>query len=344
MSQQLVNPSTMTEPRFFKAENNARNAEEFKRCLPMGVQTSFVTMAPAIATAEQLRIKPLLGEQLFDTAANYYAEHNASGESDVMNGLVQLLQMAVVRLAAWDSFAELAVMMTDSGVSNNQGEKRAYRYETDALRETLRRQGYEYVNKVLEHCSKHIEDLPDFEHSYYYTTRKDSMIRSMADFEKFVGVGHDFCVFARLREWIDGTEVMELPFRIGESLLAKLKEKRDNNTYRPILSGVMAFVAHWSMAEAAPFLNIMPTAQGLMVVSEESRQGGSVMNGASPEQVANFTDSHRKAAENYIGRVVTYCKRNVDKFPEIAEIGMDDDTEHGADIVDNHGKKTFLAI
>ena len=34
----------MTEPRFFKAENN-ENAEEFIKCLPLGVQTSFTMMA-----------------------------------------------------------------------------------------------------------------------------------------------------------------------------------------------------------------------------------------------------------------------------------------------------------
>ena len=334
----------MTEPKFFKKSNNERGAEEFKKCLPLGVQTSFVTMAPAIVTAEQLRVKPLLGDRLFDAAAEYYGENGTSGESDVLNGLVQLLQMTVVRLACWDSFAQLAVMMTDSGISNNQGDKRAYRYETDALRETLRRQGYEYMNKVLEHCTANIAELPEFEDSQYYANRKDSMIRGMADFERFISIGSDFCVFARLREWIDETEAMELEFRIGPQLHKRLSEGREEETCKPIVRGVMAFVAHWSMAEAAPFLNLLPTAQGLMVVSEESRQGGTVMNGATTEQIATFIDRHRKAAERYIGQVVTYCKRNADKFPEIEDIGSESSREHEADLIDNHGKKIFLAI
>lgn len=331
----------MTEPRFFKPENN-ENAEEFIKCLPLGVQTSFTMMAPAIATAELLRVRPMIGDALFERAAIYYASHEA--EDATLKQLVALLQMTVVRLACWDSFDEIAVMMTDAGISDNQGEKRVYRYQADALKRTLQRQGYEYLNKVLEFCTANIAELPEFKQSQYYSTRKDSLIHSMADFEKYISIGGDFCVFARLREWIESTETMELEFRIGAGLKKALLEHGEEEKYRPIIRGAAAFVAHWSMSEAAPFLNLVPTAQGLMVVSEEGRQGGSVMNGATTEQVAAFIKHHRQAAERHIGQVVTYCKRNSNTYPEIEEIGTESDTEHGADIIDNHGHKTFLVI
>lgn len=331
----------MTEPRFFKPENN-ENAEEFIKCLPLGVQTSFTMMAPAIATAELLRVRPMIGDSLFERAATYYASHEA--EDATLKQLVALLQMTVVRLACWDSFDEIAVMMTDAGISDNQGEKRVYRYQADALKNTLQRQGYEYLNKVLEFCTEKVSELPEFEQSQYYTTRQNSLIHSMAEFEKHISIGGDFCVFAKLREWIEQTEAMELEFRIGTGLKTALLEHGTDNKYRPIIRSVAAFVAHWSMSEAAPFLNLIPSAQGLMVVSEESRQGGNVMNGANKEQVATFTQHHREAAERYIGQVVTYCKRHVDTFPEIEEIGMESDTEHGADLIDNHGHKTFLVL
>lgn len=336
----------MTEPRFFKKDNNERGAAEFKRCLPLGVQTSYTTMAPAIATAELLRMKPMLGEPLFEAAADYYKANGTSGDSEVLNALVELLQMTVVRLACWDSFAELAVLMTDAGISDNQGEKRAYRYQTDALRDTLRRQGYEYMNKVLEYCTRHADgDLVLFRQSQYYTERKASLIRSMGEFERFVSIGGDFTVFARLREWIESTEAMELEFRIGSSLKAALVADREAERFAAIKRGVMGFVAHWSMSEAAPFLNLLHTATGIVVVSEES--GSSAASGKAQrtptlDQVAAYATMHRKAAENYIGQVVTYCRRNSDRFPEIAEIGGDGQAEHESGIINNHGHKTFL--
>ncbi len=331
----------MIEPRFFKEENNT-HAEEFLRCLPLGVQTSFTKMAPTIATAELLRVRPMIGDALFERAAAYYNSHDQ--EDTTLTKLVELLQMTVVRLACFDSFDEMAVMMTDAGISDNQGEKRVYRYQADALRETLQRQGYEYMNKVLGFCMENISNLPEFEQSQYYSIRSNSLIRSMADFEKYVSIGGDFCIFSKLREYIESTEVMELEFRIGARLRETLMEHGEEEVYRPIVRGVVAFVAHWSISEAAPFLNITPTAQGLMVEGEKSSQGGRVKNGATTEQVAAFVNHHRQAAERYIGQVVTYCKRNKESFPEIEDVGMESDTEHGAGIIDNHGHKTFVVL
>ena len=53
----------MTEPRFFKPENN-ENAEEFIKCLPLVVQTSYTMMEPAIAPDALLRVSPRLGARL----------------------------------------------------------------------------------------------------------------------------------------------------------------------------------------------------------------------------------------------------------------------------------------
>lgn len=336
----------MTEPRFFKPQTAEGNTGEFKRCLPLGVQTSFRTMAPAIATAEMLRVVPLLGQPLFDDAAAYYDEYGISGESEVMNGLVQLLQMAVVRLACWDSFDELAVIMTDAGISDNQGEKRAYRYQTDALRETLNRQGYEYVNKVLEYCTEHITDLPSFESSPYYAGRKESVIQGLADYERYVNISHNFLLFTRLREYIDQAEEMELRFRIGDGLMEAIHADRTAARFKVIIKGIQAFVAHWAMAEAAPFINIQQTAYGLMSTTESSgssQASGRTQQPPKQSQANAFAEQHRTAAERYIGQVVTYCKAHPDTYPEIAELG-DSTTEHGPDIIDNHGHKTFLVI
>ena len=238
----------MTEPQFFKPENN-ENAEEFIKCLPLGVQTSFTMMAPAIATAELLRVRPMIGDSLFERAATYYASHEA--EDATLKQLVALLQMTVVRLACWDSFDEIAVMMTDAGISDNQGEKRVYRYQADALKNTLQRQGYEYLNKVLEFCTEKVSELPEFEQSQYYTTRQNSLIHSMADFEKHISIGGDFCVFAKLREWIERTEEMELEFRIGVGLKTALLEHGTDNKYRPIIrSGTLVNVGGGSVPES----------------------------------------------------------------------------------------------
>lgn len=334
----------MTEPKFFKKENNS-NAAEFKRCLPVNVNTSYTTLAPAIATAEQQRLKPMIGEALFDSMAAYYAENGISGDDTNKNELVSMIQMAVVRLAYWDSFDQLSVMMSDSGLSDKNGENRAYRYQANAVKDSLLRQGFAYLNQIVGFCTDHINEFNDFMQSDYYTERQNSTIRSMKEMERVVSLNGDFFLFARLRDYIAETESMELTYRIGPSMTKQLTEHRDDARIATLLRSAQGFVAHWSMAEAVPFLNVMMSAQGPIVISEESTgsNSGKVSNAPRGEQIEALQQRHRAMAERYIGQLVTYCKQHVDTYPEIAEIGLGTDYEKTAGHRDNRNKKTFLA-
>lgn len=333
----------MIQPSFFKKDNNT-NAAEFKKCLPVNVNTSYVTLAPAIATVEQQRLKPILGNALFDEAATYYGANGTTGNDTLMNELVSLIQMAVVRLAYWDSFDQLAVMMSDSGLSDKNGDNRAYRYQANALKESLQRQGFNYLNSIISYCTEHIDHFTNFAHSEYYAERKQSTIRSMAEYEKVLSISNDFFLFARLRDYISETETMELPFRLGKSLSALLMNHREDERVSTIIHSAQGFVAHWSMAEAVPFLNILMTAQGPVVTNEANAgtNGGKTTIPPSSEQIAALQQRHRDMAERYIGSLVTFCKRNIDTYPEIAEIGVTTEHEKPAGHRNNRGKKTFL--
>lgn len=331
----------INDPKFFKAASNQDGAAEFKRCIPVGVQTSFKTMAPAIATAEQLRLLPYLGQTLFDRAATYYAAHTEANAT--LDELVAHIQMTVVRMALWDSFDQLQAFMTDNGMADNQdGEHRLYRYQSDALRNSLQRQGYEWLNKTLEFCTTNVKTLTEFKQSPYYTERQGSMIHSMADFERFVAIGHDFTVFAKLRDVIEATDTMELPYRLGDTLLRAVKADPTTDRIKPLLRGIQGFVAHWSMADAIPFLNLQATANGLVVVAEKSNEGAAHKQ-APEQQILAFAKRHRDAAERYIGQVVTYCKQHRETYPEIDALGPSE-SEHADDLLDNDHRKTFTVL
>lgn len=334
----------LTKPKFFKKDNNIGGAEEFKKCLPVNVNTSFTTMAPAIATVEQQRLKPFLGQKLFDKAATYYESSGTEGSDQVMNELVALIQMAVVRLAYWDSFDQLSVMMSDDGISDTHGENRAYRYQADRLKESLLRQGFAYLNQAIGWCMENIEKLPEFTESEYYSERQESVIHSLKEFEKIASLNGDFFLFSKMREYIAQTESMELPFRIGQSLTELLTKHRDDQRAERLLRSAQGFVAHWSLAEAVPFLCIVITPQGPVVVSEESTGSvsGKVSNPPRTELIGALQQRHRDMAERYIGQLVTFCKQNTNDYPEIAEIGIATNHEKTALHRDNRGKKTFL--
>lgn len=331
----------ITDPKFFKKENNEK-ADEFKKFLPVNVNTSFRTLAPAIATAEQNWVRKIVGEPLFDRMAKYYAERTDTASDNLNDHLVELFQMAVVRLAYWDSFDQLAVTMADNGIRDTNGENRAYRYQADALRNSLFRQGYAYINSIAGFCTKHIKDYPEFKESHYYSVRSSSLIRDMDSFEMVSSIGRDFCVFVRLRDFIEEAETMELPFRIGQSLCDQLHGDQIPEPLTRILPSIRGFLVHWSLAEAIPSLNVAHTPQGLMVVSEESRQGGSVQNAPTPEQVDALVHRHREMAARHIGKAVSFMKAHPSDYPGIEEIGTDSAHESDAAPFDNNGHKTFL--
>ena len=296
----------LTQPNFFKKENNTDGAAEFKRCLPVNVNTSFITLAPAIATVEQQRLKPVLGAPLFDEAAAYYAAEGTNGHDSVKNELVSLIQMALVRLAYWDSFDQLAVMMADNGISDPNAENRAYRYQADALRDSLLRQGYSYLNQIVGFCLDHILSLPLFRQSEEFSTMENSTVRTLQEMESVVPIGGDYFLFSRLRGYISETEAMELPYRVGASLSTLLTTNRDEQRVVVLMRAARGFVAHWSMAEALPFLNITWTPQGPMLAGEKGGgvNGGRVANPPSPEILDAFRQKHRDMAERYIGQLV----------------------------------------
>ncbi len=335
----------LTDPKFFKKENNTQNAAEFKRCLPVNVNTSFVTLAPAIATAEQNHVRPLLGETLFNELADYYAGNGIEGSSEEKNELVSYIQMAVVRLAYWESFDQLAVTMSDRGLQVTNGENRAYRYQEDRLKLSLQRQGFGYLNTAIGYIMEHFDTFSSFSESEYYSERQDSVIRSMKEMESITSIGNDFCLFARLRQFISETENMELPFRIGASLTKLLKTDRDTARLKTLLRSAQGFVAHWTLAEALPALNVNMSPNGPVVMSDQGNggNGGESINPIAPNLVEKLQKNHREYAERYIGQLVTYCKQHVKTYPEIAEIGLSTAHEKTAGHRDNRGKKTFLA-
>ena len=61
---------------YFFSEDKNISAEEFKRFLPVNVNTSYRTLAPAITTAE-IKIAEIIGKECFEKLASCYANGSA---------------------------------------------------------------------------------------------------------------------------------------------------------------------------------------------------------------------------------------------------------------------------
>lgn len=319
---------------FFKEENSG-NAAEFKRCLPVNVNTSYVSLAPSIAVAEQDFIVPVLGDALFATLAAYYAEHGVEGDNAKFNEVILMIQFATVHLAYWNSFDQLAVNFSDTGIKDVNGEHRAYRYQADALKESLHRQGMNRVKQLVSFIEANIGDFGEFSQSKFYAIDANSLIKTTSDFSRMVPIEDDFRRMTRLRPYITTAEQLELPYRIGGTLAALVLQQDVEARFAPVMPLLRMFVANWAMAEAAPLLGV--DGDGL-VEQERAQSGGRVKSVAPAEKLEYLASKCKEKAERYIGTAVVYFKNNRDVFPEIAEIGGDDVHEHSIESVKVSGR------
>ena len=297
-------------PHFFKKESNDF-AEEIKKVIPINVNTDFDSIAPAIASAEEDYIKPILGEPLFGKLANSYQDGNPqTKEDEVILGL----QYAIIRYAYWDSFDQLSVNFSDAGLADMNGENRVYRYQADNFKDSLYRQASTRLNHVIGMIEENIKIFPEFEKSEYYSNSKDSLISNLHDFNLIVNINNDFRLFQQLRQYISTTEKLELTFRLGANLVEKITENQ--SAYSKILPAIKSFVANWSMAEAVPFLKMNPAIGGFWVESERSVSGGRVKNQPTEQNLSLLSAKHRESAERFISIAIRYIQMNPDLFPE----------------------------
>lgn len=313
---------------FFK---NSSSSEEFKNCLPVNVNTTFATLAPAIASAEQDFIVPIIGKSLFDDLSDKY--YNDQHTAEPYASVVENLQFAIIRLAYWDSFDQLSVMMSDNGISDQNGENRVYRYQADNLRKNLFRQGYQRLKQAVAIIEAHMTDFPLFSESAYYAINNASLIKSTADFDSLVPIDEDFRIFSRLRRFITTVEDMDLSFRLGQELAAALMTNSSEQRFVPILPAVRMYVACRSYAEGLPFLHTNAIGEKLTEKANE----GAVAN-IDQKSIDNLCKLYNERADRYMATVINYCKNHLDVFPELG--GGENAKTRPTIFRDNNHKKT----
>lgn len=325
-------------PTFFTASRNA-HAEELRGFLPVNVNLDYGTIAPALHDAEQKYILPLLGDDLAQELADYYADeqHEADATKDK---LISALQAAVVRIAYYDSFDLLAVNLTDSGVQNPNGDKAAYRYQADAAKETLSRQAFEKLQDFYDilAASGLRTWAPDDD-----TNPNDthSVFRDPKDFFAAIGQPRDFRLFIKLKPTISITETVELPMHVGSAIAADILNRTQRVT-PAVLRLAQRFVAYQALAYSVMFLNAYITNDGATVrsIKADGANGGTSIQPADLKVREALKQHYDEAARAAATQLVRLLRDNAAVFPEIADIYPTDSIE--SNLYDNKNDSIFI--
>lgn len=309
-------------PTFFSKElNDDIHAEEFKQYLPVNVNTSFDTLAPAIGDAEEKYIRPLLGDTLFSSLAAYYAGGDTSDETK--NRVIARIQSAVLRAAYYENFALLAVTFSDTGVQDANGEYRAYRYQVESARDTLGRQAFEHLQLLYDELAASnlrswAADDP------YNPVRTGSLFPTPREFFATVDMLPDYRLFARLRPQLTTSEQVSLAYVIGSTLATELCQQPATGRMAaaPLLLLARRYVAYMTLGEAIMLLNAYVSSDGatLRTIKAEGAVGGSQVSPADIDTRQRLQKSYRSTANAAATDMLNYLRAHSDTYPEILEV------------------------
>lgn len=329
------------EPKLFTPQFN-EHAEEFKKYLPVNINLRFETVASPLALCEETYLRPLLGKSLFNRIATYVNDNPTLANEDPDSILIDKARFALIRLAIWKDYDIIAANISDTGVSAEvDKENRLFRYQEENLKRTLKEEGFNYLDSILEYLEENSQDFPEFGQSQYKLSNVQSLIRNTAQFQECYNIDNSRLVFLKMRDYIRDVELIELQHRIGHDFFNELLTADESGIkYGTILPAIRRYVVYSALAEGIGELHKLPTEKGLLF--ETTTMDGVQEAPVYRAQIAETRARCAQRAEQYLATALHIIRNAPADFP--AYVGFAGDSpEDGVIHRDNTNRKIFLA-
>ena len=332
-------------PKLFKAEYNTK-AEEFKKFLPVNVTLSFRSMSPAIALCERKYLIPLLGDVLFERLAAFYqqSEQEEQTEQNPLQELLSLCQFALIRLAFWQEYDILSVNLSDKGAADNSGENRLYRYQSEALKDNLKNEGFDQLDTILEFCEQNIALLPEFAQTPCRLAAEGSFIKNTKEFNSIYFINSSRLVFLKMSYFVNSVQELELRHYLGDTFCTELLTADPTiEKYARILPAIKKFIVFMAIAEGIAELHQMPTDRGLIFQTAIANRISEVQYApVPPQELERIRREYTQKAERYMNSVIDTLKRYPTDYPAYFAFAGEDTPPNKHIRRDNANKKIFL--
>lgn len=347
------------EPKLFSPQFN-EHAEEFKKYLPVNINLRFETVSSHLALCEETYIRPLLGAELFDRLADHVADNseeveeslvpepavpeneNENSEESPVAVLVDKVRFALIRLAIWKGYDIIASNISDTGVSAEvDKENRLFRYQEENIKRTLKEEGFNYLDNILEFLEENAQDFLEFAQSDYALESTQSLIRNTRMFNTYYNIDNSRLVFLKMRHYIRDVEHIELQHRIGTDFYQELLAADESlPKYESILSYIRNYIVYAAVAEGIGELHKLPTEKGLLF--ETTTMDGVQETPVYRAQIMETRARFAQRAEQYLAAAINHIKANIAEYSAYAAFAGDS-PEDGIIHRDNTNRKIFLA-
>lgn len=323
-------------PKLFSSTYN-EHAEDFKKQLPVNINLRFETVSSHIALCEEIYVLPLLGEAMFTRMTSYLETDPTLATACADSTLIDKVRFALIRLAIWKGYDVIAATISDTGVSAEvDKENRLYRYQEENVKRTLKEEGFNYLDSVLEYVEANADTFTEYE------SREDPrLVPSTRVFDSCYSIGGSRLVFLKMKPYIRDVELIQLQHRIGKDFYEELLVCDESQAaYSSILPYIRNYVVYMAVAEGIGELHKMPTEKGLLF--ESASMDGVSESPVSRAQMAETRERFAQKAERYLSAALDIVKSAPEMYPNYAGFAGDSPID-GVFRRDNTDKKTFLA-
>lgn len=271
-----------------------------------GVKVNFMNEGSSLAdmqAAEERFLLPILGQTLYQTILS---EAN-NAESD-FNNLIAKARRALAPLAYWLELPHIQTQITDRGLATSESEnmKAAYRWQYEAMRESLADKGCFALEKMLEHLYEKQED-----YGWEQPAKLKLIFTSGAQFAEYCTIFQPHRTFENLRPIIRQIEDQYIRNTIGDNFFESL---RDNNNPgvedKKVIELIRLTVANLAIHRAVEVLPAKISSEGFTVALRDAADSVYPKDQhARNEQLSLLYHSAKQSGETYLVKLADYLNK-----------------------------------
>ena len=271
-----------------------KNIETAKRYVKLSFSSSS-PMLPDFDMAEELILKPLLGDDLFDAI-----QADAVATEPGQPVLLDKCRKAIAPYAYALSLPSIQVQLSDAGLHSVQDETRrsAFRWEHEKIQEQLYTQAAFHLDALIQYLFKEAEAL-----AWSAPSHISTIFKTGAEFSQYFPLFQPFRVFEQLRPLAVAELREQVYTAIGEAFATDLLSKANPSDDEKAAINLIKFcLAYSTIRRSVESLNVAITAQGFSVLLGTAINSDAATNGrqqADANSLSTLRNSVQQTADQF---------------------------------------------
>lgn len=239
-----------------------KTVDELAGFLPVSVSLNFKALIPAIESAQNQWIKPIVSDAEMANLLSKYHDDLAAALTGEEKTLITKIQHPLAHLTFISAIPLLNLNMSSGGftVNTSEGSAPASRYRIEELKDQIDIYAQQGLDSLLEYLEENNTDHANYDGSAERLAAMSNFINTIKEMNSYLSTPIGRFILNRMRPIIKRLEEHEIKPILCTELYDDMKSNIQTRTslgvYAPILPFVQRALAHLAFAEAIDELGI----------------------------------------------------------------------------------------